>query len=977
MKTMYQKLLLLLLMMPLGMLAQGTVSGVVSDSASGQPIPGVNVIVEGTGNGTSTDMDGNYTLSNVNTGDRIVFTFIGYSNQTVEYTGQTSLNISMQEDATQLQEVVVIGYGTVTRREATGSLTSVTSEDFNRGAVVTAENLLNGRVPGVTINTTGQPGASSVIRIRGGASLNASNDPLIVIDGLPITNSLPGGSTSVLASINPNDIESFTILKDASATAIYGSRASNGVIIITTKKGGKKFSVDYNFQYGSGKIASKVDVLSADQFREEITARFPDKVGLLGDANTDWQDEIYRRTDLVDNNLTVRGSLFGKVPARLSLGHTYQEGLRLTNTFNRSTASVALNPSFLNDHLKINVNANYSHERNRFAGAQEGAAIRFDPTQPVYDPASPFDGFFEYYNDGGLLQNVARNPVAALLQRRDVSKGNRVYGNVEFDYKFHFLPELRAVVNLGLDESKFDGTNSVPTTAASGLLNGNTPLGSYSEYSAFRHNRLLDAYLVYKTSFGKFDFDITGGYSYQKFDAYDYTTRDQRDIANLEPETTIKPDITLMAYFGRANFDYDNKYLLTLTYRRDGSSRFSEKFGDFPAVAFAWRLDEEFFPESQSISDLKLRLGYGVTGQQDISDAGYLFLQRYNLSSSISQYTLGNTPVVFGVPNFYNPEIRWEETTQYNAGIDYGFMNNRITGSVDVFYKESKDLLTFANVADGSNFGNAGFQNIGSFTTKGIEFAINADVVKNDNLTWNVNFNATHFQREIKELAYNADQFVGGVTGGTGTTIGIFREGYNPTSFYVYKQLYNEDGTPIEGAYGDLDGNGIINGDDRYIFRNADPKVTFGFASNLLYKGFDLYFNLRASIGNRLYNNTNSNLAQWGRLEDQAVLGNVPVSVMDTNFETEGTTELLLSDYYIEDASFLRMDNITLGYTFSNWLDGKASVRLYTGMQNVFVITEYSGLDPETWNTGINNQGVDNVIYPRPRTFLVGANVKF
>jgi len=971
MKTMYQKLLLLLLMLPVSVLAQ-TVSGTVRDNASGAPIPGVNVIVEGTTNGTATDMDGAFSLSGVKRGDRIVFSFIGFAEHVVEYQDQATIDVVMDEDAQELDEIVVIGYGNVRRRDATGSLSNITSEDFNRGAVVTAENLLNGRVAGVTINTSGAPGSGSEIRIRGGASLDAGNDPLLVIDGLPLQPGTPGGSTSTLASLNPNDIESFTVLKDASATAIYGSRASNGVIIITTKKGGKNLAVDYNFQYGSGKVANKVDVLSADEFRSYVTALRPNNVAQLGTANTDWQDEIYRRTDFVDNNISVRGSLFKTIPTRLSVGNTYQEGLRLTNSFNRTTTSLSMNPTFFDNHLRINLNGNYSNERNRFAGGVEGGAVRFDPTQPVYDVNSPYGGYFEYYNpvNGALIGNVARNPVAALLQRRDISKGNRVYGNFEVDYKFHFLPELRAVVNVGFDQTRFEGSNTVPTTAATGFIQNDLSLGGSSSYTTYRNNKLVDAYLVYKTAFGKFDFDVTGGYSYQKFQGEDFNTGNSVDV-NANPDTNTIDDVVLLAYFGRANFGWDNKYLLTLSGRSDASSAFEDHFSFFPGVAFAWKIKEEsFLKESQTLSDLKLRLSYGVTGQQNVGGASYLYIQTHNLGSNVSQILLGNTPVIIGLPRYTNSGIAWEETTQYNVGFDYGFFNNRITGAIDAFYKESTNLITYGPVADGTNFGNQGFQNVGSFTAKGLEFSIDAAVFDGEDFKWNVNFNASHYQREITELLNHADIYRTGIAGGTGTTIGIYREGFNPSSFYVYKQLYDNAGSPIEGAYADLNGDNIINGDDRYIFRNADPKVTLGFSSNFNYKNFDLYFNLRANIGNRLYNNVNSNLGQFDRLIDQSVLGNIPQSTIESGFNTP-TSELLQSDYFIENASFLRMDNITLGYTFQKWLNDNTSLRIYTGMQNVFVMTNYSGLDPET--TG----GVDNTIYPRARTVLVGANFKF
>ncbi len=972
MKTMYQKFLLLLLMLPLTALAQSTVTGNVRDNATGEPLPGVNVTVEGTTNGTSTDMDGNFTLSNVSTGSRLVFSFIGYANYAVEYTGQSGISVSLTEDTRQLEEVVVIGYGTVKRKDATGSLTQVTSEEFNRGAVITPENLIQGRVPGVVINTSGAPGSGSAIRIRGGASLNASNDPLIVINGLPISNNNAGGATSILASINPNDIESFTVLKDASATAIYGSRASNGVIIITTKKGNNDLAVEYNFQYGSGKVANKIDVFSADEFRAQIAEREPSRVALLGTANTDWQDEIYRRTDLIDNNISIRGSLFKAVPARLSIGNTYQEGLRLTNDFNRTTTSLSLNPSFFDNHLRINVNANYSNERNRFADGVEGAAIRFDPTQPVYDNSLNFGGFFQYtYNNGqNLTANQARNPVASLLQRYNASKVNRVYGNAELDYKLHFLPELRAVVFMGYDETKGEGVNIADVRSANGFINNDIPFGSETYYTSYRKNVNLNAYLNYRKAFGSLDLDATAGYDYQKFSSEDYNTG---DIANPNSiaDVNTAPDIVLVGFFGRANFNLSNKYLLTLSYRHEASSRFSEdnRWGSFPAASLAWKLNEEFFQGSNLVSDLKLRVSWGVTGQQDIS-AAYSYLSRYVLSQPTSQYYFGSVPYLTGVGQFINPDIRWEETTQYNAGIDYGLWNNRISGSLDVFYKQSDDLLTFGPVADGSNFGNQGFQNVGSFTTKGIEFGINAAVIDRESLKWDVNFNASHYQREIKELINNSDIPTGGISGGTGTNIQLLKEGYNPSSFYVYKQLYDASNNPIEGAYADLNGDGTINERDRYIYKNADPKVTLGFSSNLYFKGFDFYFNLRANIGGRLYNNVNSNLAQWDRLVDQSALGNIPTSVQDSNFNVVGD-RVLLSDYYVENASFLRMDNVTLGYTFNNWTNEKTSLRIYTGMQNVFVLTEYSGLDPEVFG------GIDNTIYPRPRTFLVGANLKF
>jgi iron complex outermembrane receptor protein len=981
MKAIYKKLLFLFLLLPLSVLSQNALSGVVLDKTSGQPLPGVNVVVLGASKGVATDFDGKFQLTKVVKGDKIVFSFIGFKSETIVYSNQTSINVSLQEDANLLNEVVVqVGYGTVKKKDATGAVAVLAAKDFNKGSTVTAENLLNGRIAGVTVNTSGAPGSGSEIRIRGGASLNASNDPLIVIDGLPIDNNTGTGSTSFLASLNPSTIESISVLKDASATAIYGSRASNGVILITTKKGGKNLSIDYNFQYGSGNVVKTVGVFSADDFRNVITANNPSLLPKLGNSDTNWQKEIYRSTDFVDQNISIRGNLFNTIPSRLTVGKTYQEGLRLTNSFNRTTAGVALNPTFLNDHLKIRLNANYSNEKNRFADAVEGNAIRYDPTQPVYDATSIYGGFHEYYNpsNGQLITQTPRNPVAQLLQTNDLGKYNRIFGNFELDYKLHFFPDVRAVVNVGYDEGTGERNRNVGTDAASTGQNNNIPYGTNEYSSSNKKNKLLDAYLVYNKTFGKTVFDATAGYSYQKFESGSYVSGNTLD-PNLPttglggyPQTRFKTPVVLIGFFARTNFNYNDKYLLTLSYRRDGSSRFAKenRFGNFPAAAFAWKMKEDFFKDNKTISDLKLRLGWGVTGQQDLGqDNATVYLQTYVTGSGSSQYSFGSTAVPIAVSTAYNPKIKWEQTTTYNAGFDYGLFNNRITGAIDVFYKNSKDLLVLGPVADGSNFSNVVYQNVGSFTTKGVEFNVNAHVVKSTDFNWNVNFNATHFDRKITDLINNADMLVGGNVAGTGTQAQVFSQGYAPFSFLLYKQLYDTAGKPIEGAYADINGDGVINAKDRYIYKNGDPKVTLGFGSNMTYKNLDFSFTLRSNIGNRLFNAVNAGRAQFQNLNTGNAAGNIPTSVLDTGFTT--TSNVVLSDLYVENASFLRMDNITLGYSFPKWLEGKASLRLFAGCQNVFTITKYSGLDPEI--TG----GIDNTIYPRQRQFLFGANVKF
>lgn len=976
MKAIYKKLLFLLLILPLSALAQSTLSGTVTDKASGQPLPGVNVVVEGSNNGVSTDFDGKYQLANLKVGETVVFSYVGYGSTSVKFTGQATENVALQEDANQLQEVVVqVGYGTVKKKDATGSVAVLGAKDFNKGANVTVENLLNGRIAGVTINTSGAPGSGSQIRVRGGSSLYATNDPLLVIDGVPVSNTTNTGSTSALGAINPNDIESFTVLKDASATAIYGSRGANGVILITTKRGSKTLAVDYNVTYGTGRVTDKIDVFSADQFRALINEKRPDLASGLGEYNTDWQDAIYRRTDYLDQSFSVRGNLFGKIPARLSVGNTYQEGLRLTNDYTRNTVSTSLNPSFFDDHLKFRLNATYSNEQNRFADGVEGTALRMDPTQPIYDADSPYEGFFEYYNPAnGNLNLGPRNPVAQLLQTNDSGRNNRFFGNIETDYKFHFFPELRAVVNLAFDESRGERIRLVGNDAASGYSNNNVVIGTDESSRKTIRNKLVDAYLVYNKTFGKLNAEITAGYSYQKIEEYEFKTNNVRQIGydpdvNFNAET--QPDVVTIGYFGRTNLNWDDKYLLTLSVRRDGTSRFSEdnRWGIFPAAAFAWKMNQDFFKDSKSISDLKLRLGWGISGQQEIPVRLY-HIQQYITGDGQSQYVFDTNPLPIGVSTAYNPDLKWEETTIYNVGLDVG-LYSRVNATLDLFYKKVDDLFANAPYADGSNFSNFGPQNIGSFSSKGVELGINADIIKRDRMTWNVNFNFTKFERRIDELALDTPVYGGDPGAGTGTTVWADIPGYTPRSFYLYKQLYNNAGAPIEGAYADLNGDGIINGDDRYVYKNGDPDATFGFASNFNWKNLDFSFNMRASVGNRVFNAVNASRAQYDQLQNNTALGNIPTSVLETNFNT--TSDVVLSDIYVENASFLRMDNITVGYTFPKFLGNEgASLRLFAGCQNAFVITEYSGLDPE-----ITNDGVDNTIYPRQRQFLFGANVKF
>ncbi|MEL1254768.1 SusC/RagA family TonB-linked outer membrane protein [Flavobacterium sp. DGU38] len=980
MKKIYNKFLLLLLLLPFCVLAQITVKGVVLDKSTGQPIPGVNIKVSQGNLSMTTDFDGKFVFNGLKEQTQITFSFTGFTTQVITVGTQRNMTVTLEEDPNLLQEVVVqVGYGSVKKKDATGSVVALTTKDFNKGNNITPESLLNGRVAGLTINSSGAPGSLSEIRIRGGSSLFASNDPLIVIDGLPVENTTNVGSASFLGSLNPATIESMTILKDASATAIYGSRASNGVIIITTKKGSNTLSVDYNAQYSAGKLTNTVDVFSADEFRKLIADRRPQDVGKLGTANTDWQKAIYRNTNSFDQSLAVRGSLFNIIPTSLTLGNTNQEGLRITNEFKRNTVGLVMNPSFLENTLKVKLSANYAYEKNRFTDAVEGTAIGFDPTQPIRVEGAPYDGFFEYLSAADsngnypLNPNAARNPVSQLLNTRDIATSNRFFGNFEVDYKLYFFPDVRAVVNVGFDESNGERTRLVNPNAGSGPTLENFPYGTNEYTDAKRQNKLLDAYLVYNKTFDSLIFELTGGYSYQRFESSRFETGNilNPNLASTFPETTIDTETVLIGFFARTNLNFRDKYLLTLSYRRDGSSRFDEenRWGNFPSVAFGWKLKEDFFKDSKTLSDLKLRLSYGITGQQDIPEAnGYL--QKYESGTGNSQYYIGNDPVTIALPYKRTSGLKWEETTTYNAGIDFGFLENRISASLDMYYKDSKDLLANVAIPDGSNFSNRVYQNIGRFSTKGVELTVNANAIKTENYSWNVNFNASKFERRIDELANNADIFLGDNITGNGSTSQIFREGYSPYSFYVYKQLYDTAGKPIDGAFADLNGDNIKNDADKYIYNNPDPDFTLGFASNMNYKKFDFYFNLRASIGNNIFNGMDASRAQYNSLFSGGVLSNIPTQVKETNFQT--TENVVMSDIYVENASFLKMDNISLGYTFDNVINEKVSLRLSTGIQNVFVITKYSGLDPE-----ITNNGVDKTIYPRQRTFLFGANLKF
>jgi TonB-linked SusC/RagA family outer membrane protein len=953
--------------------AQQTAKGVVKEKATGEYLPGVSVVVKGTTRGAETDFDGNFTIEKVKTGDTLVFRYLGYADKEVVINANFNLTVELEASSEQLDEIVIVGYGTTTVRDATGSVEAITEKEFTKGNIVTPENLLSGRVAGVNIVTSGAPGSGSEIRIRGGSSLNASNNPLIVVDGLPMSGTA-GGSRGVLATINPSDIESFSVLKDASATAIYGSRGANGVIIITTKKGRKEYSLDYDVQMGFGEIKDRVNVFDGDAFRNLVAQRQQSMTDLLGTTNTNWQDEIYQKSVSTQHNLTARGQIFGAIPTRLSIGFAEIEGNILTSQYDRATVSLSMNPSFFDNHFKIALNYNRAFEDNRFADAgQVNSALRYDPSQPVYDSTSPFGGFYQHLTGtpGNILvSNGTRNPVASLLQNNNTSNVSRHYGNLKLEYNFHFLPELTVTANAGFDKSTGTGLGNSPLNSPANYTD--LFVGYDSSYTNEVLNESFDTYFTYVKTFDKLKTDVMAGYSYQSFDGSGNSTGNTRNPNDTGATSYVSTPVVLVGFLARTNLTYNEKYMLTLNYRRDGTSRFGpeNRWGDFGGAALAWRMsDEDFLKDNKVISDLKLRASYGVNGQQD-GISGDLYLDKYRFGNQGSGYLFGGVPIQSTIPS-ERSNLKWENTATIEFGIDYGLFDNKITGSINAFQKNSTDLLADAPVADGSNFTNRVLQNVGDLQVNGLEFTVNADIIKNEDLNWNVNFNATYLDREIKELALNQDITTGGIAGGTGNFIQLYREGFAPNSFYVFKQLYDTAGQPIEGGYADLNGDGIINTDDKYLKGNPQADFTFGFQSSIDYKNFDLAFNLRASLGNYVYNNVNSGLAQYDLLQDNAVLGNIPTSVLNTNFNS--TSDVIISDIYLENGSFLKMDNITLGYTLDRPIKKFASnsIRLWAGMQNVFTLTNYSGLDPEVFN------GIDNTIYPRPRTFLLGANIKF
>ena len=995
--------LLVGLFLSIGAFAQQiAVKGHVKDT-TGEPVIGANVLVKGTTHGTITDFDGNFML-NVPKDAILSVSFVGY--KSAEVKAASTVMVTLEDDSQVLDAVVVIGYGSVKKNDMTGSVTAIKPDKLNKGLITNAQDMMTGKIAGVSVvSKGGAPGEGATIRIRGGSSLTAENDPLIVIDGLAMDNKGVKGLANPLSMVNPNDIESFTVLKDASATAIYGSRASNGVIIITTKKGqaGARPTISYDGNVSVSTVKSTVDVMDGDQFRsfiKDIWGEDSEAYSKLGNANTDWQKEIFRPAVSTDHNLTISGGL-KNMPYRVSFGYTNQNGIVKTSKFERYTASVSLAPSFFQDHLKVNANLKGMIAKNRYVdGGAVGSAVSFDPTQSVRsdDPYHQyyFDGYFQWNTDASSLNddtwkrtfngNAPGNPVALLEEKDDRAISKSLIGNLELDYKFHFLPDLHAHVNGGMDLS-----TGKQYTDVSPYSSTNNYYGSYGWEKKDKYNLSLNAYLQYSKDFtDKHRFDVMAGYEWQHF----HDTSDQEywglyPLSNNVVENrgqrynnTSSGSATesyLVSFFGRVNYTLLDRYLFTATVRQDGSSRFhkNNRWGLFPSFALGWKLKEEaFLKDVDVLSDLKLRLGYGITGQQNINSGDYPYLAVYETNKDGAYYPILGEGATYR-PNAYNPDLKWEKTTTYNVGLDFGFLNNRINGAVDYYYRKTTDLLNSVFVSAGTNFKNKVLSNVGSLENSGIEFSINAKPVVTTDWTWDLGFNITYNKNEITKLTTGDSEnyYVAAgdnIGGGRDMKAMAHAVGHPASSFYVYQQVYDENGKPIENEFVDRNGDGTINGDDRYFYKKPTADVLMGLTSRLSYKSWDFSFSLRASLNNYVYNSVEAggsdcnptSVYSFGALNNRPLMG-VANNIQNLKDNT------LLSDYFVQNASFMKCDNITLGYSFKKLFGAPIGGRVYAAVQNVFTITKYKGLDPEV------EKGLDNNIYPRPLTTLIGLSLNF
>ncbi len=964
--------------------SQTKITGIVTDESTGESLIGANISVIGSDVGTITDFDGLFELEVPSSESILKISYTGYQTQQITVGDRTNIDILMASGEL-LEEVVVIGYGTVKREDATGSVQSVSSKSFNRGAITGPQELLAGKVAGVSITPSADPGGGARIRIRGESSLGSSNDPLIVIDGVPIESDKTSGSRNPLNIINPNDIETFTVLKDASATAIYGNRASGGVILITTKKGalGQGIKVGYTGNFSVSERLNSVDVLSADEFRTAIENNYEEghpARALLGNANTDWQDEIYQSATGTDHNINVSGGI-GNIPYRVSLGYTNKNGILKTDNFKRYTSGINLNPKFLDNRLQVNLSLKSMQIENRFADrGAVGNALGFDPTQEVFDEGNSFGGYTTWTIAGDTLGTTPNalaptNPMALLDLKRDKSETTRYITQASIDYRFSFLPALRANLNLAYDYGKGEGSVFVPDFAAFAFddINGG---GVNNVYSHEKKNSLLEFYLNYKKDYGQHSLDLMGGYSWQKFE--NNSVFRNSDAANTISETVEGEDLYenyLVSFFGRANYSFNNRFLATFTLRNDGTSRFSpdSRWGLFPAAAIGVKLIEN---DNNRFNSLKLRAGWGVTGQQDIGNSVkdfYIYQPIYQLGFENAQYQFGNQYYTTYRPNGYNANLKWEETTTYNIGLDYSIIKNRLSGTLDVYRRETIDLLNVVSPPAGTNLTNRIISNVGNMESQGVEIALNSTPVDRKNFIWDLSVNMSYNTNEITKLTEFDDPNyqgieVGGIAGGVGSNIQIHSVGHAPYSFYVFEQAYDENGDIIPGEFVDQNGDNEITQEDRYRYKNPQADYSFGMNTNIQIGNLDLSAAGRALIGNYAYSNVETDIGYLARLYGSTdVTQNVHQSAIDNNAQNQG--DLTFSDHFVRDASFFRLDHVTAGYNlkYLTNFDSRISVTI----QNPLLITGYDGIDPEFDN------GIDNNIYPRSRTIVIGFSANF
>ncbi|MFI3321875.1 MAG: TonB-dependent receptor [Rikenellaceae bacterium] len=988
------------------------VSGRVVD-AKGEAIIGATVIEQGTYNGTITDYEGKFEIKLSTDNSILQITFFGYKEAAISASSSALSNIVLEEDALKLDEVVVIGYGTVKKSDLSGSIVAIKPEEMNRGAVTSPQELLQGKVAGLAITSgDGGPGAGSTIRIRSGASLNASNDPLIVIDGVPVASDAAPGTSDPLSTINPNDIATMTVLKDASATAIYGSRASNGVIIITTKKGGTgAMKLSYNSTYTLKDPYNRVNVMNGTDFNSAVLGQYAEGTA-LGDAarellnifpntSTNWQDAIYQLGLSTDQNIAASGKV-GFLPYRVSLGYNNERGTIKTSKYERFTGAVNLSPKFLDDHLSVDVNFKGTINNNRFADSGAvGAAVYYDPTKPIYaDDAYGYNGYYNHTSNALTAPTPntlsAVNPLSMLYDVNNSGTTSRTLGNIQLDYKIHGFEDLRANLNVGYDRANSTGDNYVSSGSFQSALDSEFAyIGQGSSWENKRQNKVLDFYLNYNKELEsiKSNIDFMAGYSWQHFyyenfgqsksnvmdsvgdkEGWEYNSDESRYYRS--GAYAVPYENYLVSFFGRLNYSYDNRFLLTATLRRDGSSRFSEnnRWGLFPSAAVAWTLSNEKFMQGASdvVSHLKLRAGYGITGQQEIGD--YLYMPNYTFGSNINSSYLGGLLLK---PNGYSPDLKWEETTTYNVGVDYGFLRNRISGSFEYYQKYTSDLLNTVSAPAGTNFSNLVLANIGTMKNSGVEFSINARAIESKDFNWDIGYNVTWNDSDITKLTANYNPDYEGIAAanapyGTGVVLSRHQVGYSPYNFWLFQQVYDEAGKPIQNAIVDRNEDGQITDADRYFTgKSALADYYMGFSSQFRYKKWDLGFNLRANLGNYAFNAGNADNGSLYNFGNQGFLTNYNITAIEyTGFNQLSSIDQKCSDLFLENASFLKMDNLTLGYSFDNIFKSKLSGRLSGSVQNVFTVTKYSGLDPEI--PGVT--GIDNSIWPRARTFTLGLS---